>query len=208
MRRLTPVPAKQVPAGIRHPLIGAGPPQVVACTPADGRGVGGALSSGIDLGPISDLHPIASKPLTQTRAERPSTQETAAFIAFYDAYPRKKARPDALRAWVKQGCEPIAAEVMAGLAAHLPEYLSREPDKVPYPASWLRATEWKDPPLAPRARAVALPFAVAAEDSRKERATSNALDRLREELRPKVKPTDPRQEHRDILAAQAAGGTK
>ena len=87
-----------------------------------------------------------------------------------------------------QGCEAIADAVMAGLCAQMPEFSTRAPDKVPHPATWLNGTEWKDPPLAPRARPVALPFAVAAEDSRKERATSNALDRLREELRPKVKP--------------------
>ncbi len=74
---------------------------------------------------------------------------------------------------------------------------------------WLTARGWEDEPDPSEfLNAGPVPFAVAAEDSRKERATSNALDRLREELRPKVKPVDPRQERREHLAAQAAGGTK
>ena len=92
--------------------------------------------------------------------------ETPAFAAFYDAYPRKKARPDALAAWLKQGCEAIADAVMKGLRAHLPELNAREPDKVPYPASWLNATEWKDPPLPARAAGPSLPLPPLAWDAR------------------------------------------
>ncbi len=127
-----------------------GPPRDGTNPRPTARGVGGAPSSGTDLGQTS-LAP--SEPLSKTRprVERPSVQETAAFIAFYEAYPRKKQRPAALRAWVKQGCEAIADAVMAGLRAHLPELNAREPDKVPYPASWINDTEWKDPPLPMRA---------------------------------------------------------
>lgn len=127
------------------------PPRQGTNPPAVAGGVGGGLPEISVQAPISALNPIASKPQAQTRVERPSTTETAAFIAFYEAYPRKKQRPDAVRAWVKQGCELVADAVMAGLRAHLPELTTREPDKVPYPASWLNATEWKDPPLPARA---------------------------------------------------------
>lgn len=108
------------------------------------RGVGGVLSSDSDL---SQTNQASSKPQSQTRPR----VETPAFAAFYEAYPRKKARPDAFKAWISEGCEAIAAEVTAGLLSHTPELRGREPDKVPYPASWLRDREWADPVLAPRA---------------------------------------------------------
>lgn len=73
--------------------------------------------------------------------------ETPAFGAFYELYPRKKARPDALKAWFTEGCEAIADRVMSGLRAQLPELQSRPLDKVKYPASWLRAREFEDPAI-------------------------------------------------------------
>lgn len=74
-------------------------------------------------------------------------------------FPRKKKRPRALAAWTKQGCEGIAARVIAGLRVHLPELATRPPDKVPYPASWLNDREWEDEPIS---TAPALPAKVAA----------------------------------------------
>lgn len=97
----------------------------------------------------SDPNPNASL-LSVPRARERRLAETQAFAAFYQAYPRKKKRPDALKAWGQMGCEAIAAEVMVGLARQLPELRGRSPDKVPYPASWLRDEEWKDPAIGAR----------------------------------------------------------
>lgn len=74
---------------------------------------------------------------------------------------------------------------------------------------WLTVRGWEDEPdpsefNAPQRQAV--PFAVAAEDSRKERHIAAQIDRLRDEQRPRSKPVDPRQEHREQLAARAAAG--
>ncbi len=124
------------------------PLQVAFATP-DG-GVGGGLPSGSSLVSLSPCSKQSDQTQIQTRVERPSVQETAAFASFYAAYPRKKARPDAFKAWRSERCEESAAAVMIGLAAHMSELLSRPPDRVPYPASWLRGREWEDPVMAPR----------------------------------------------------------
>lgn len=78
--------------------------------------------------------------------------ESAAFQAFYLAYPRKEKRPAARRAWEKADCDLIADRIMAGLARWQPEYASREPDKIPHPSTWLNNEQWNDePPRRPAA---------------------------------------------------------
>lgn len=91
---------------------------------------------------------------------REETEKSArAFAEFYAAYPRKVAKPDALKAWNSLALQNGSIErVMAGLAAAKgSEQWARENGKfVPYPATWLRGRRWEDE-LAPAAeRKVAL----------------------------------------------------
>jgi len=68
---------------------------------------------------------------------------------FYDAYPRKVKRPDSERAWKKvrpQHNDTFNA-IMDGLdrwASHWK--LKTDRDKIPYPATWINAEQWKDQP--------------------------------------------------------------
>lgn len=69
------------------------------------------------------------------------------FAEFYQQFPRKKARGDAEKAWnqaLKKGYS--ADEIMAGLMRNLADLQRREPQFVPYPATWLRAESFFDEP--------------------------------------------------------------
>jgi hypothetical protein len=69
------------------------------------------------------------------------------FAEFYRLYPRKKKPFDAEKAWgqmLKKGF--TANEIMDGLRRNLPDLQSKDPQFVPYPASWLRAGEWRNEP--------------------------------------------------------------
>jgi hypothetical protein len=69
------------------------------------------------------------------------------FAQFYTAFPRKKARGDAEKAWIqalKKGHS--AEEIMAGLERNLADLKRREPQFIPYPARWLRAEGFFDEP--------------------------------------------------------------
>lgn len=70
------------------------------------------------------------------------------FEEFYAAYPRKKARPRALRAWnrLKPADRAAAYTALAGYQ------FNPEPTLRPHPATWLNERYWEDPPEAPRAR--------------------------------------------------------
>lgn len=74
------------------------------------------------------------------------------FDAFWACYPRKVAKPEAVKAWYK--IKPRQhADVMAGLSTWCAYWSARgEPEFVPHPATWLRREGWADapPPLTKR----------------------------------------------------------
>lgn len=69
------------------------------------------------------------------------------FADWYAVYPRKKSRADAQKAWsqaLNKGFSPD--EIMAGLKNNLDAMKRKDPQFVPYPATWLRAEAWADEP--------------------------------------------------------------
>lgn len=75
--------------------------------------------------------------------EREKGEETA-FQAFYAAYPRKAAPGDARKAWRQMaGDRPPLPNLLAAIARQKREdFRDRTPDRIPYPATWLRAQSW------------------------------------------------------------------
>lgn len=68
------------------------------------------------------------------------------FEAFWKAYPNKKAKGDAKRAWLTMKCEPVADKIMEGLARAVVSLdWTKEAGKyIPHPATWLRREGWED----------------------------------------------------------------
>lgn len=97
------------------------------------------------------LHTQVTAPETTPESKRSPERkrdrgETEDFIAFYEAYPRKRARGDAWRAWRSIDPSPeLAAEIMAAIEEQRrTSWAEADPQFIPYPASWLRAERWKD----------------------------------------------------------------
>lgn len=83
----------------------------------------------------------------QPRAEPLPIDVPDPFDAFWAAYPRKVAKPDALKAWRATKPPVPPAAVMAGLQPWLAYWRVRaDPDFVPHPATWLRQRRWDDVP--------------------------------------------------------------
>ena len=110
------------------------------------------------LSPISDLpSPISNLPSTSAGKNtypRLSARRVsdAAFDAFWVAYPRKKAKHDAIKAWLK--LRPDTAMLSAILQAvetqrHSDDWLKENGRWIPYPATWLNAGRWMDETDAP-----------------------------------------------------------
>lgn len=114
--------------------------------------------------------PILSEP--NPIREDKSSASGAGFDQFWQAYPKKKAKADAEKAW--KSVKPDQALVATILAAIDVQTRSLEWTKdagqfIPYPASWLRAKRWQDgaeqqPEVARRVPLVVSPSNGQAED--------------------------------------------
>lgn len=63
------------------------------------------------------------------------------FIKFWAAYPRKVGKGHAAKAWVKNGCEPIADEIIKALKKYP---FSEETQFQPHASTWLNGWRWLD----------------------------------------------------------------
>lgn len=170
-------------AGERLRATGKGygqPEKVAGNLPGERGGKGGGVSgdrhldlssgSGSDSDPLSrsgsdldrDLDPPAALVLTcqeeaSPKRKRPGGTQLAfspEFLAFWEVYPRKVAKPLAWRSWLHE--KPVLDEVLAALAWQRESGPWQEFDKIPHPSSYLRGRRWEDerpPPSAARVAA-------------------------------------------------------
>ena len=77
---------------------------------------------------------------------RKSACESTRFADFWTAYPRKKNKVDAAKAWNTAKGDSIFNEIFSGLqrAIVCPDWIKEGGKFIPYPASWLRAGGWMD----------------------------------------------------------------
>jgi hypothetical protein len=66
------------------------------------------------------------------------------FERFYLAYPRKKGRAEAQRAWRKVKPEAVDAIIARLEVFKLGEWKGKDPQYIPYPATWLNGRRWED----------------------------------------------------------------
>lgn len=106
--------------------------------------------------------PIPYSPLTTTKEPkiiRPPDDErtdaelvTAAFTAFWSAYPRKTAKGEARKAWPRaiKAADGDLLRIVRGVRRYAIDPNLPEPQFIPHPASWLNGERWDDEPLPPR----------------------------------------------------------
>jgi len=70
------------------------------------------------------------------------------FDIFWKQYPRKVAKPNALKAWLKIKPDDVVLKKMLDAINHQ-QLPSKEIQFVPHPASWLNAKRWEDEITAP-----------------------------------------------------------
>ena len=70
------------------------------------------------------------------------------FDIFWKQYPRKVARPNAIKAWLKIKPDDVVLKKMLDAINHQ-QLPSKEIQFVPHPASWLNAQRWEDEITAP-----------------------------------------------------------
>jgi hypothetical protein len=87
--------------------------------------------------------------------------EVAAFDTFWSAYPLKRDKAKAQKAW-RQAIKKADAEAIIAAAVAYRDDPNREDKYTKYPASWLNAEAWNDGPLPDRGRPTPPPDRLAA----------------------------------------------
>ena len=82
----------------------------------------------------------------KNRVDKNREEYTSSFDEFYSVYPKKKARQDALKAWLalkpdRALIETIVADVQAKRES---EWKGKDMQYIPYPATYLRGKRWED----------------------------------------------------------------
>lgn len=102
------------------------------------------------------------------------------FVDFWNQYPRKVSKRDALKAWEKAVRVESPEAIIAGLIRQIPYLNSRPMEFRPHPATWLNGWRWEDEVQAPvsphphRERTI-----LDAIDERLERKNGNLFDVFR-----------------------------
>jgi len=90
--------------------------------------------------------PVVPRKRTDTKPEAPP-----GFDVFWTAYPRKVAKADALKAYVRlDPDDDLQAELLQALRRQStwPQWTKDDGQFIPHPASWLNARRWEDAPPA------------------------------------------------------------
>lgn len=94
-----------------------------------------------------DGEPAPAPAAATPKARRPRPQLNGAFCDFYAAYPKKKNRADAERAWLRLSPdEALQARILAAVEQQkdTPDWRKDGGKFIPYPASWLNGRRWED----------------------------------------------------------------
>lgn len=77
---------------------------------------------------------------------KPPPPSAAGFDEFWLAYPKKRAKPHALKVWRNRKCEAIAPQIIAAVRVWSgnPDWLKDSGQYIPHPATWLNAERWLD----------------------------------------------------------------
>jgi len=98
--------------------------------------------------PVDTPAPTASSSREEKRIykDTPAEPERSPFDDFWTAYPRKKSKGSAAKAWKVKGCGKITERIMAALSAAKasPDWTKDGGKWIPYPATWLNAEGWND----------------------------------------------------------------
>jgi hypothetical protein len=111
------------------------------------RGVKSSALLQPQISPEPSLEPSEEEPIKEKSKTPPLSPkgESASFTAFYELYPKKKAKQDAYKAWQKLKLDPYQAVIMRSVEDHMArDEQWRDIQYIPNPATFLRGKRWED----------------------------------------------------------------
>ena len=121
------------------------PCEVQELTQTSHKNVPENVPENVPPGPISDPHSGGGNGNTN-RSQQQDTLPPG-FVDFWAAYPRKKAKGDALKAWKQLSPDKcLQLKILDAIAAQKKgrDWIKDNGEFIPYPATWLRAQQWED----------------------------------------------------------------
>lgn len=97
----------------------------------------------------SDADKTRTREELEKKKKKPPTPLPPGFEKFWEAYPRKTAKADAVKAWEKiEPDDSLQGAILKAVARQTtwPQWAKDEGEYVPYPASWLNGRRWEDQP--------------------------------------------------------------
>mgnify|MGYP001197080906 CR=1 FL=1 len=78
--------------------------------------------------------------------KQPPDDYSENFSAFWSAYPRRVAKLDAWKAWLRQNCDSRLEEILTSVEDHCqwPQWTDGDGLYIPYPATFLNGRRWED----------------------------------------------------------------
>lgn len=98
-----------------------------------------------DIAPISEGYRVDA-PETETETETESLSRDDMFERFWKAYPKKAAKPVALREWKNAKINGEFESVLAALEVKKtsPDWIKENGAFIPHPAKWIKEKRWLD----------------------------------------------------------------
>ena len=93
---------------------------------------------------------VPEKRREENKELRAIGQQAARFEAFWAAYPEKKGKADALRAWKRRGLDAIADRIIADVAERLAKDRQWLDGYIPHGSTYVNASGWEDAITPPR----------------------------------------------------------
>ncbi|GAC1439064.1 MAG: hypothetical protein NVSMB58_35380 [Terriglobales bacterium] len=136
------------------------PEALPANSPLPPQGGGDEISTAAVIPQDAATIPQASAEKSQASAEKPqprkrrtssplmTAEQRVWFEEYWNLYPRKQGKLESEKWWAANvTTQEQFDEIMAGLRRQLPELLSRPPNMIPMPLSWLNGRRWNDQQL-------------------------------------------------------------
>jgi hypothetical protein len=118
---------------------------IMSDLPQDDRGESGG-DSRFASGAIALPEPEPDPNPTRTPSSRASADAERMFEEWWSAYPRKRSKGQALRAYKAALKKTDAGTLLSTLRQQIPTLTKEGPDYTPYPATWLNGCRWLDQP--------------------------------------------------------------
>lgn len=97
-------------------------------------------------------HEVHKVPVAAPVPVRQAAKPDGLFDRFWSAYPNKKGKADAVKAWAKlKPDEPLLLKMLEAIRVQSlnPRWSENGGQYIPYPATWLNGRRWEDEPAQP-----------------------------------------------------------